>query len=101
MTTAEFVNCNGLGAGTRLEVETINRQYHIELLGGNAIRISGHPEFCPTPTVGEIQGSTDRSGVVEPGVIELGRYLKFRIDDRWPVTTSRVVKVHVQQPDVH
>ena len=88
MTSAEFVDCANLPAGCLLEVETRNRQYHIECLGGGAIRISGHPEYCPEPVPGK---------VLDP-LIERGKHLQFLLGDRRPVTTSRVMKVRVQRP---
>lgn len=90
MTSAEFVDCANLPAGCLLEVETRNRQYHIECLGGGAIRISGHPEYCPEPVPGKVLGP----------FIERGKHLQFLLSDRRPVTTSRVVKVRVKQPTV-
>jgi hypothetical protein len=89
MTTAEIVDCKGLPPGSLLEVETRNRHYQIECLGGSAVRISGHPEICPTPVPGR---------VLDAGLIERGRHLQFLLDDHRPVTTSRVVKVRVQRP---
>jgi hypothetical protein len=64
-------------------------------LGGRRIRISGHPEFCPTPSPATLQGSIDKAGVSEP-LISPGRYLQFILQDR-PVTTTRVLKVRVQR----
>jgi hypothetical protein len=101
MTSAEFVDCRSLAPGALIDVETKNRRYHIECLGGSVIRISGHPDFCPTATNGELQGSSDKTGSVEPGLIERGRYLKFIVAERLPVTTSRVVRVRVQQPSTN
>src|SRR5580692_9649987 len=89
MHSAEFVNCEGLPAGSLLEVETKNRQYRIECLGGSAIRVSGHPEYCPNPVDGR---------VLESGLIERGAHLHLLLEGRRPVTTSRVVRVRVQQP---
>ena len=45
MTTAELVDSHSLAPGSRIDVETKSRHYQIECLGGNAIRISGHPEY--------------------------------------------------------
>jgi len=90
MVSAEFVNCAGLPPGTLLDVETKNRHYRIECLGGSTIRISGHPEYCPTPV----------SGILSEDLITRGQHLHFVVDSRRPVTTSRVVKVRVQQPMV-
>jgi hypothetical protein len=97
MISAEYVDFQGLPAGSLLEVETKNRHYQIECLGGSSIRISGHPEYCPTPVTGKLQGSADKGGVFELGLITRGRYLQFILDDHRPVTTSRVVRVRVQR----
>ena len=88
MISAEFVDCAGLPPGSLLEVETRNRQYHIECLGGGAIRISGHPDYCPVPVPGRI---------LESGLIERGRHLHLLLEDQRPVTTSRVMHVRVQK----
>ena len=73
MTSAEYVDFKGLPSGSLLDVETRNRHYHIECLGDDAIRISGHPEYCPTPVPGKLRGSSDREGVVESGLITRGK----------------------------
>ena len=99
MSSAEFVDCRNLPPGTLLDVETKNRHYRIECLGVRQARISGHPELCPTPVSCELEGSADKSGVFEPGLIGRGRYLKFLMDDHRPVTTSRVLRVLVHRPD--
>ena len=88
MPSAEFVDCKSLSPGTRLDIETRNRHYCIECLGGSAIRISGHPDYCPTPVSGR---------VIDP-LIACGGHLQFLLEDRRPVTTSRVVKVRLHQP---
>ena len=43
----EGVDLKNLSLGSLIDVETKSRHYQIECLGGNAIRISGHPEYCP------------------------------------------------------
>ena len=63
MTSAELVDCNSLAPGSRIEVETKSRHYQIECLGGNAVRISGHPEYCPNPVPARLHGSLDQEGV--------------------------------------
>jgi hypothetical protein len=87
MISAEYVNCAGLPPGSLLDVETRNRHYRIECLGGGAFRISGHPEYCPDPVAGRI---------LEPGLIERGRHLHLLLEDNRPLTTSRVVKVRIE-----
>ena len=92
MTSAEYVNCAGLPPGSLLEVETRNRQYRIECLGGDAIRISGHPEYCPSPVAGRIMTS---------GLIERGGRLHLLLEDHRPLTITRVVRVRVQRAGQH
>jgi hypothetical protein len=99
MISAEFVDLKSLVPGAVIEVETKNRHYQIECLGGKEIRISGHPEYCPAPVSGKLEGSSDKTGVLEPGLIGCGKYMRFVLEDQRPVTTSRVLHVHVEQPD--
>jgi hypothetical protein len=98
--SAEFVDCSNLPPGTLVDVETKNRQYHIEYLGGDSIRISGHPDYCPTPVPGKLQGAADKHGLTEPGLIGRGKYLQFLLEDHRPVTTSRVLHVRVKRARV-
>jgi hypothetical protein len=97
MTTSEIVDCKSLPPGSLLDVETKNRPYQIEFLGGHDILISGHPDLCPTPVTVKLRGSSDKKGVLEPDLISCGRHLQFLMDDHRPVTTSRVLKVRVQR----
>ena len=87
-----------LAPGSLIDVETKSRHYRIECLGGNAIRISGHPSYCPEPTAAHLQGSIDKEGVFNFGQIGPGMRLMVMLDDRRPVTTSSVVKVRVERP---
>jgi len=81
------VDLRGLRPGSLIDVETKSRHYYIECLGGDAIRISGHPEYCPQPVPAYLQG-----------LIERGMHLKFLLNDYRPVRTSRIVSLRVDQP---
>jgi hypothetical protein len=94
----EGVDLKSLRPGSWIEVETKSRHYHIECLGGDAIRISGHPEYCPNPVPAHLRGSIDKEGELELGVIERGMRLMFLLNDERHVTTSGVISVHVDQP---
>ena len=98
MTSTEVVNCTNLASGSVIDVEAKSRHYRIECLGGNAISICGHPEYCPEPVSARLHGSVDKEGALEFGVIGRGMRLQFMLDDRHPVTTSRVVRLRVDQP---
>jgi hypothetical protein len=101
MTSSESltgVDLQNLPPGSLIDVETKSRHYYIECLGGTAIRISGHPDYCPTPVPAHLHGSIDKEGELELGQIERGMKLMFFLNDDRPVTTSRVVSLHVNQP---
>lgn len=98
MTSAELIDCKNLVTGSLIEVETKSRHYRIECLGGNAIRISGHPEYCPDPVPAQLHGSVNKEGELELGLIGRGMRLMVFLNDRRPVTTSRVLHVRVDQP---
>jgi hypothetical protein len=100
MTSAEMVDCKNLLRGSLIDVETKSRHYRIECLGGNAIRISGHPDYCPDPVPAQLHGSVNEEGEFELGLIGRGMRLMFLLNERRPVTTSRVLHVHVDQPKV-
>ena len=95
MRSAEMLNYKSLEPGSLIDVETASRHYRIECLGGRTIRISGHPQICPTPVVAELQGSVTSEGVLEEGVIEQGTRMAFLIGEHYPVTTSKVLNFRV------
>jgi hypothetical protein len=99
MTSAELIDCRSLVRGSLIEVETKSRRYHIECLGGNEIRISGHPEYCPDPVPAQLHGSVNEEGRVELGLIGRGMRLIFLLNECLPVTTSTVLHVQVGQPE--
>jgi hypothetical protein len=86
---SEGVDLKNLRPGSLIDVQTKSRHYLIEYLGADAIRISGHPEYCPEPVPAHLQS-----------VIENGRRLKFFLNDVRPVTTTRIVSVHVDPSEV-
>jgi hypothetical protein len=93
-----LVDVKNLIPGSLLDVETKSRHYRIEYLGGNAIRISGHPEYCPEPVTAHLQGSIDKEGELEFGVIGRGMRLMVFLNNQRPVTTSRVVNIRLDRP---
>ena len=95
---AEGVDLHNLNPGSLVDVETTSRHYYIECLGDNQIRISGHPHFCPTPVAAQLQGSVDSDGAYESGLITPGKHLVFVLDRDRPVTTSKVLSIHVDEP---
>jgi hypothetical protein len=45
---------SSLDTGSVIDLHTRSRRYRIEYLQGNRVRISGHPQWCPTPVHGEL-----------------------------------------------
>jgi hypothetical protein len=99
MLSAETLNCKSLAPSSFIDVETKSRHYRIECLGGNSIRVSGHPEYCPEPVTASLQGSVDKDGVLETESIACGMRMILLLDDRLPITTSRVLHLSVEPSD--
>jgi hypothetical protein len=97
---AESVDLKNVRPGSLIDVETTNRHYRIECLGGEEIRISGHPRYCPQPVPAHLQGSVDYRGAVESGFIEPGMRMQLVLNDDHPIRTSKIVSVHVDPPAV-
>jgi hypothetical protein len=93
-----LVDITNLIPGSLLDIETKSRHYFIECLGGNAVRISGHPEYCPDPVPAQLQGSIDKQGVLEFGIIGRGMRLMVYLNNNRPVTTSRIVNIRLDRP---
>jgi hypothetical protein len=90
------VYLSSLDAGSTIDLETRSRHYRIEYLEGDRIRISGHPRWCPTPTLARLCGSRGGSDGFAEGYIGCRMRLVFeRLEDRIPVTTSEVTDIRV------
>ncbi len=92
----EMLDWTSLAPGSWIDVETKSRRYRIECLGGNAVRISGHPDYCPEPMPAQLQGSVDREGTFEQGFLGRGMRMMFVLGEHRPITTSRVLSLHVE-----
>lgn len=98
LNSTELLDCSNLPPGSLIDIETKSRHYQIECLGGNAVRISGHPAYCPEPVAAHLEGSFDKENGLEWGFIGLGKRMVFLVGDNLPVTTSKVLSIHVDQP---
>ena len=85
-----------LDTGSTIDLATKRRRYRIEYLEGDLVRISGHPQWCPTPTLARLCGSRVGSAGFEGGYIGCGMRLVFEPwDNRIPVTTSEITGIQV------
>ena len=96
MESIEILDWTSLAPGSLIDVETRSRRYRIECLGGNEVRISGHPDYCPEPIPAQLKGSIDREGTFERGFLGRGMRMMFVVGEHRPITTSRVLSLHVE-----
>ena len=87
------VYLKNLVPGTVLRVETQNHAYTILYQGWDQALISGHPVFCPEPTVVTIHGSTWGGSMLKSRYIGRGMHLEFAHPDFQPIRTSRILDV--------
>jgi len=95
MKSTEILDYRSLAPGSLIDIETKSRHYQIECLGGDSIRISGHPEYCPEPVRARLQGCIDPYGVLEFGRVGRGKRMRFMLDELHPITTSTVLNIHL------
>src|SRR5215831_6294589 len=89
----EGVYLHNLNPGSVLLVDTRNRHYRIEYLGGDDIKISGHPMLCPDPVPAELCGSVGIGGRFH-GFLGRGMRMEFNLtDDHIPLITSVVEQI--------
>ena len=87
------IHLRDLAPGAVLEVQTCQRRYTIVNQGDGDVLISGHPEYCPTPVLVKIHGSTWGGCLLKEQFIGRGMHLEFRHPNYLPITTSRILDV--------
>jgi hypothetical protein len=93
----EGIYLHDLARGSVIDVETKSHNYRIEYLGGDEIRISGHPSLCPTPVSAQLRGSVGAAGTLQAGYVGRGMRLAFRREnDDIGVVTSAITDVWVE-----
>jgi len=81
-----------------LEVVTQNRGYTLILRENGQALISGHPEFCPEPTLVHISGSNWGGSMLKSAYLGRGMHLEYRHPNyRGPIVTSPIVDIRVRQ----
>ena len=90
------IHLGDVAPGTVLEVETENRAYTVRYEGMGRALISGHPVFCPEPTLVHIHGSTWGGSMIKTGFIGRGMHLEFGRPELEPITTSVVREVRAR-----
>jgi hypothetical protein len=77
-----------------LLIQTQHRCYTAVMLGGSQALISGHPEYCPEPTLVAIAGSTWGGSMLKLRFVGRGMQLEFcHPEYSTPIVTSRVKEI--------
>jgi hypothetical protein len=83
-----------LPLGASLEIETQNRLYEITNHGDCNVLISGHPEFCPEPTLVHVHGCTWGGSMLKHAFIGRGMRMEFKHPAYdCPIITSFIVEI--------
>ena len=104
---SDAVNCNIIGSEIEggvfldqlqpqcvLQIQTQNRCYTAVMLGGSQALISGHPEYCPQPTLVAIAGSTWGGSMLKRRFVGRGMRVEFcHPEYSKPIVTSRVQEI--------
>jgi hypothetical protein len=77
-----------------LQIRTQHRCYTAVMLGGSQALISGHPEYCPEPTLVAIAGSTWGGSMLKLHFVGRGMRLEFcHPKYSTPIVTSYVQEI--------
>lgn len=77
-----------------LFIQTQHRCYKAVMQGGNQALISGHPQYCPEPTLVAIAGSTWGGSMLKRHFVGRGMHLEFSHPEySTPIITSCVQDV--------
>ena len=77
-----------------LQIQTQHRCYTAVMLGGSQALISGHPEYCPEPTLVAIAGSTWGGSMLKRRFVGRGMHLELcHPEYSTPIVTSRVQEI--------
>jgi hypothetical protein len=79
-----------------VEVETQNRFYTMINRGGGHFLISGHPKFCPAPTLVYVAGCNWGGSMLKRAFLGRGMHMEFLHPeyDR-PIITSRIIEIRM------
>jgi hypothetical protein len=88
------VHLQDLAPGSRLEVQTQHRWYTLVNCGDGWALISGHPIYCPQPSLVRILGSNWGGSMLKVRFIGRSMRLEFKHPEyRTPIITSRIVEI--------
>ena len=87
------VSLDSLPVGAALLVRTKHHDYTIENRGDHKVLVTGHPEYCPEPTLMELRGSTWSMPFLEPHFIGHGMHLELNHPAHGIILTSCIQEI--------
>ena len=79
---------------SKLEIRTSNRSYHLVNRGNGHALLTGHPEYCPTPTLVRVSGSNWGGSMLKTAFVGRGMHLEFHCrGHKAPIITSRIEEI--------
>jgi hypothetical protein len=90
------VYLDDLSDGVVLEVETQNHGYTIVTGSHGNDLIWGHPQYCPSPVVVKIAGSTWGGSMLKVRFLGRGMHLEFKHPTYQTIITSRIVNIRAK-----
>ena len=97
----EGVDLDELPIGAVLEIETGHTTYRLENTGDGSALLSGHPKYCPEPTVVQVQGSLGPAGELRWRFLQKGLKMAFLPPEHGIVRTSAIKSLHRLKPGPH
>jgi len=88
------VDLGQLPVSSQLEIRTSNRLYRLVNQGNGQALLSGHPEYCPTPTPVRVSGSNWGGSMLKTAFVGRGMHLEFHCRGyKGPIITSRIEEI--------
>ena len=88
------VDLRNLPVSSELEIKTSNRSYRLVNQGHGHALLSGHPEYCPTPTTVRVSGSNWGGSMLRAGFVGRSMHLEFHREGyQRPIITSRIEEI--------
>jgi hypothetical protein len=88
------VHLGDLAEGHSLEVQTQHRNYTVVNCGDGWALISGHPKYCPEPSLVKILGSNWGGSMLKVRFIGRSMRLEFKHPEyQTPIITSTIVEI--------
>lgn len=86
-----------LPINSTLEIETQNRFYELVNRGEGQFFISGHPRFCPEPTLVTVSGSNWGGSMLKRAFVGRGMHLEFLHPSyERPIITSKIIELKLR-----